>query len=403
MKKVIIITSSLHIGGAERNAINLTLNFKNPLYSTRLLVIFRQNEFMNEHKNTYIPVDYLTSLSSSTPKMVKLLYAPALLWKITRYIMINKVDLVIAGHEYNTFYLTAYCGIIKRIPSILIIGNNIEKDLSQKNIFDRFIHRSFLKLAFRISSSIISVSYGITDQLQRTYKVKAGKIATIYNGVIIPKISERSKKNTISKNYIVISGRLVKRKGHHHLLKAVWFLRKKYNLTSNLLILGNGNELTALKKSVEYLKLEKQVTFITNPGSRYYYYVKNALFSIACSEYEGFGNVIIESMALGTPVICADCRFGPREILDNNRKYDRIFKKTRFAKFGLLTPQLRDAFRIDKLSLPEIELALAIKNLFTDKRLLRHYKNAVKKRANEFTLEKMVEKYDTIISNTLDL
>lgn len=403
MKKVVIITSSLHIGGAERNAINLALNLKNPLYTLKLLVIFRQNEFVDEFKDTYIPVSYLSSLSPSTPKVVKLLCLPAILWRIIRYIMVNEVDLVIAGHEYNTCYLTTFCGIIKRIPSILIIGNNIEKDLNEKNVFVRFIHKSFLALAFRISSTIISVSYGITDQLQRTYKVKTGKIATIYNGVIISQISEKPKKNTISKKYIVISGRLIKRKGHHHLLKVVWFLRKKYNLTANLLILGNGNELTALIEFVKYLELEKQVKFITNPGSNYYYYVKNALLSITCSEYEGFGNVIIESMKLGTPVICTDCRFGPREILDDNRKYDRLPKKTRYAKYGILIPPLIDTSQIGTLSPSEIELALAIKKLLNTKSLQNYYKKIGKKRGNEFTLKKMVEKYDTIIINTLNL
>lgn len=33
------------------------------------------------------------------------------------------------------------------------------------------------------------------------------------------------------------------------------------------------------------------------------------------SEYEAFGNVIVEALAAGTPVVAGDCDFGPREIL----------------------------------------------------------------------------------------
>ena len=36
---------------------------------------------------------------------------------------------------------------------------------------------------------------------------------------------------------------------------------------------------------------------------------------LVTSQYEAFGNVIVESLAAGTPVVAADCDFGPREIL----------------------------------------------------------------------------------------
>lgn len=51
--------------------------------------------------------------------------------------------------------------------------------------------------------------------------------------------------------------------------------------------------------------------FKSNP----YKYIANCDLLVLSSLYEGLPNVIIESIAIGTPVVATDCLSGPREIL----------------------------------------------------------------------------------------
>ena len=68
--------------------------------------------------------------------------------------------------------------------------------------------------------------------------------------------------------------------------------------------------------------------FVDNP----YQYIKNADVFVLTSLWEGFGNVIVESLALGTQVVSTDCDSGPNEILENG-KYG--FMSSTFHKFEL--------------------------------------------------------------------
>jgi glycosyltransferase involved in cell wall biosynthesis len=89
-------------------------------------------------------------------------------------------------------------------------------------------------------------------------------------------------------------------------------------------ILGIGPEQAHLDALVRELGLEDDVAMLGFMQNPYAYMAKAAVFVLS-SVREGLGNVIIEAMAVGTPVVSTNCESGPAEILAD-------------GKYGLLTP-----------------------------------------------------------------
>ncbi|CQR46200.1 putative poly(glycerol-phosphate) alpha-glucosyltransferase [Paraliobacillus sp. PM-2] len=79
-------------------------------------------------------------------------------------------------------------------------------------------------------------------------------------------------------------------------------------------IYGFGEEKSALEKLIKELHLEKNVKlkgFTDDPTKVY----QKACCSILTSDFEGFGMVLTESLASGTPVISFNIKYGPRDII----------------------------------------------------------------------------------------
>ncbi|NJK27869.1 MAG: glycosyltransferase, partial [Coleofasciculaceae cyanobacterium SM2_3_26] len=111
-------------------------------------------------------------------------------------------------------------------------------------------------------------------------------------------------------------GRLVDQKDFATLIRAFSIVKKVRK--SRLVILGTGPNKPRLEALIEELDLRDDVDlpgFVENP----FKYMARASVFVMSSAWEGFGNVLVEAMAVGTPVVSTDCRSGPSEILDNGK------------------------------------------------------------------------------------
>jgi glycosyltransferase involved in cell wall biosynthesis len=115
---------------------------------------------------------------------------------------------------------------------------------------------------------------------------------------------------------LVFAGRLEREKDLPTLLRAFAILRQGRDC--RLLIIGDGSLRREIESERDALGLGDSVDlpgWAPNP----YPYLRQASLVVLTSVWDALPTVLIEALALGTPVVSTDCGAGPREILGGGR------------------------------------------------------------------------------------
>jgi glycosyltransferase involved in cell wall biosynthesis len=165
---------------------------------------------------------------------------------------------------------------------------------------------------------IVAVSNAVAQDSQDYFKLKK-PIKVIYNPVVTPALYNKSSAEANHPFFkgkeapvLLAIGRLSAQKDFTTLLKAFAEIRKTQKV--KLLILGEGEERGSLESLAKELNLGDDLSvpgFVDNP----YSYIKQADVLVSSSAWEGLPTVLIEALALGTPVVATDCPGGSSEIL----------------------------------------------------------------------------------------
>lgn len=187
---------------------------------------------------------------------------------------------------------------------------------SDTSLLPRFaLPRRLIKEALTRADGVIAVSAGLADALLEL-GAAAGKVTVLRNGVDLAAFRPPSDRQQLRRELglngptLISVGHLIERKGHHHVVGALAHLPD-----ATLLVVGEGPKHEELRDLAVRLGVAQRVKFL---GARPHhdlpglYGAADAL--VLASTREGWANVMLESMACGTPVVAGPA-WGSREAI----------------------------------------------------------------------------------------
>ena len=307
-KIVVLIISCLQGGGAERSVLTLGQGFHELGYKVHIvrfkpLIEYDLNPNLNYH---LIEVKRYKIIPNKQYRYK--IFARA----VDKYILgkIGQPDIVLSN-LLDADRIMAH----SRLPNLMyVLRNNISnrfslKDNPEADNIIKGLHNVYSK------HPCVCISKGVEKDLKAVLGTQMIS-TTIYNAFDKKLIEQMANEpiNTSDKikpnQYLLHVGSFKYQKAHEVLLKAYAQSSMKYPLA----LLGQGQLLDDIKALAETLGLLDQVIFLgfnKNP----YPYILQATGLVLSSHFEGFGRVIVEALALDTPVISTDCPSGPSELL----------------------------------------------------------------------------------------
>lgn len=254
---------------------------------------------------------------------------------------------------------------LARSPARIVVSehNNMTAQYAGWGKIHNLAMRASMAWTYRHADAVVAVSDGVARDIGRLAFVERDKIDVIFNPACVGNTRSDRGADQMVGRVILSVGSLKEQKNHELLIRAFARLAAGFD-DYKLRILGEGGLRPHLEALVLELGLSGSVElpgFVHDVASEY----QKADLFVLSSDYEGFGNVVVEALEQGTPVVSTDCPSGPREILED-------------GKYGTLVP------------VGDVEaLAKAMDGALS----LEHDREALKRRAQDFSVDKAADAY----------
>lgn len=312
-----ILLPNLGGGGAERVCLDLAREFSRQGHQVEFVLMRAEGDLLPLAQRDFLVIDLGLSRTRWVPMT------------LARYLRNRKPTVLIA----NMWALTS-AAVLGRILSnqgtklLLVEHNTLSLQFMSWGRIHNFIMRASLWLTYPRADWIAAVSEGAAQDTARLAGLPLNRVTVLHNPIPMHGTLPREALTRVDELWacpknerIITVGSFKDQKNHPLLLRAFARLARP---AARLMLLGQGEGEAQLRILATELGIAEKVIFAGFHADPAPFYSSASLFVLS-SDYEGFGNVIVEALSFGLPVVSTDCPSGPAEILENGR-------------FGLLVP-----------------------------------------------------------------
>lgn len=354
MARISVLLPDLRAGGAERLHVHLAREWLRLGLDVEFVLRQARGELLGQIPDGARIVD----LSASRVRQS--------IWPLCAYLRERQPQALLAA----MWPLTVVAPLAARLGGFrgrIIVSEHAQQSLSylRRGKGHNTLMVASMRALYPWADARIAVSEGVANDMARLSGLPRRDIEVVHNPAAVGKVLD---KDACPLPIAMGDGPLILSVGTLKLVKRQDLLIRAFarlRLTNaTLCIIGEGRERARLEALVETLGLQGRVLLPGYQADTAPWYAHADLFVLS-SDHEGFGNVIVEALEQGTPVVSTDCPSGPREILDNGR-------------YGALVP----VGDVDAL-------AKAMENSLARE----HDHEALKRRACDFSVDKAAAAY----------
>ncbi len=309
--KALLYIPSLGHGGPDRVFFELATNLYKFGIDVEILTQIAGGRYWDRLPDNIVK----TALFSSVDVQLEKAYSVKM---FADYVNKSQPDVVMCTlRSLTTAVLAKLMGKIK-VPLVIRPANHITRnslELLKQSPFKHSLSWLLNIASLHIASHVICQSDDLFDDFRR-YGVPQKRLTIIGNPIQLPQeiqLQEWRQHRVHGKPLLVAVGRLMPQKGFDILIKAVSLVKATLP-ELHVVIFGEGQDRQLLDQLIQANQLGGMVE-LAGFSSQVPQYIASADFLVSSSRYEGFPNVVLESLAYGVPVIATNCPGGTRELV----------------------------------------------------------------------------------------